>query len=171
MHIIERTDIMQLFSCGLKPLRFARRSRYGTPRGGEFPGHTQSPLELRAGNLGQPNQHRWMRSVVIGDVVDHRRLLEQSSTPLDAHGNDDTIDLSRFVYGRASHHLATQLQRPGPVIRAFLDIRKLESNLEDGIQADRGAAHSEISSVSHVVRWLPRTAEISRDFTALKLEP
>ncbi|HEY3852452.1 MAG TPA: hypothetical protein VGL87_15865 [Steroidobacteraceae bacterium] len=57
------------------------------------------------------------------------------------------IDLRRFVYGRASHHLAIQFQRPGPVIRAFLDIRKLESNLEDGIHADRGAAHSEIPSV------------------------
>jgi hypothetical protein len=85
-----------------------------------------------------------MRSVVVGDVVEQWVLIEQDSTLLETHCDDGTDDFGGLVHWRAGQHSAIQLQRPDPVVRAFVDTGKLESKLDHGINTEMRAANSAV---------------------------
>lgn len=69
-------------------------------------------------------------------------LLKQGSTLLETHCDDGTVDFGGFVRWRAGQHSAIQLQRPDPVVRAFVDTGKFESKLDHGINTEMRTAHS-----------------------------
>jgi hypothetical protein len=84
---------------------------------------------------------------VVGDVVEQWVLLEQGSTLLETHCDDGTVDFGGFVHWRAGQHPAIQLQRPDPVVRAFVDTGKLASKLDHGINTEMRTAHSVVPPV------------------------
>ena len=90
---------------------------------------------------------------MIGNVVEQWVLLEQGSTLLGTHGDDGTVDFGGFVHRRAGQHSAIQLQGPDPVIRAFSDTGKLESELDHGINTEMRTAHSVVPLVLRFCRF------------------
>jgi len=57
-------------------------------------------------------------------------LFEQGSALLETHRDDGTVYFGGFVHWRTGQHSSIQLQRPRPIVRAFIDTGKLESELD-----------------------------------------